>query len=182
MIDDIGPVRFSELRAKWGWLVALGVVVLILGGLALANLLLATVVSVYYIGALMLVGGVLHLVHAFQVKGWEAAMFWAMSGILYTLAGVMTFQNPLLASAVLTLLIGAALIVAGVFRLWVAFKLKDAGGWGWIAFSGLVTALAGIVIAVGWPVNSLWILGFFLSMDLIIQGWSMVALGLALRG
>ncbi|WP_113439762.1 HdeD family acid-resistance protein [Rhizobium cremeum] len=181
MFDETRPVRFSELRAKWGWLVALGALTLILGGIALANLFLATVASVYYIGALMLVGGVLHLAHAFQVRGWESVLFWALSGVLYLLAGFMTFSNPLLASAILTLLIGAALIVAGLVRLWVGFGLKGAGGWGWIVLSGVVTALAGVIIAIGWPVNSLWILGLFLAIDLIVQGWSMVALGLALR-
>ena len=46
---------------------------------------------------------------------------------------------------------------------------------------GVITLLAGIVIAIGWPVNSLWILGMFLAIDLIFQGWSFVAFGLALR-
>jgi len=181
MIDDLGPVRFSALRDKWGWLLALGVITLILGALALANLFLATVASVYYIGALMLVGGVMHLIHAFQVKGWEAVLFWALSGVLYTLAGIMTFQNPLLASAVLTLLIGLALIAAGIFRFWAGLKLKGTSGWRWLTFSGAVTILAGFVIAMGWPVNSLWVLGLFLAIDLLMQGWSMIALALAIR-
>lgn len=181
MLDETRPVRFSELRAKWGWLVALGVIMLFLGGIALANLFLATVASVYYVGALMLVGGVLHVAHAFQVRGWESVLFWALSGLLYLMAGLLTFANPLLASAILTLLIGVALIFAGLVRLWVGFRLKGAEGWGWIVLSGVVTTLAGIIIAIGWPVNSLWILGLFLAIDLVMQGWSLVALGLALK-
>ena len=47
--------------------------------------------------------------------------------------------------------------------------------------AGVLTVLAGIVIAVGWPVNSVWVLGMFLAIDLMFQGWSYIAFGLALR-
>jgi uncharacterized membrane protein HdeD (DUF308 family) len=181
MLDDIETPRSSALRAKWGWLVGLGAVVLFLGVAAFANLLVATVATVWYVGVLMLVGGILHLIHAFQVRGWGPVMFWAISGVIYAIAGYLTLANPLLASAILTLLIAAALIIAGLSRIWVGFALKGVKSWGWVAFSGLVTLLAGIMIGMGWPVNSLWVLGLFLAVDLIVQGWSMIALGLALR-
>ncbi len=46
-------------------------------------------------------------------------------------------------------------------------------GAGWIMFAGAITALAGLTIAAGWPVNSLWILGLFLAIDLLMQGWAL---------
>lgn len=52
-------------------------------------------------------------------------------------------------------------------------------GSGWIIFGGVITALAGLVIALGWPVNSLWILGLFLAIDLTMQGWALIAVALA---
>jgi uncharacterized membrane protein HdeD (DUF308 family) len=172
----------SALRGKWGWFVALGVLLLICSLLAFANEFLATVVSVYYIGMLMLFGGIVHLVHAFQVKGWGHSLFWAGSGVLYALAGMLAFVNPLLVSAVLTLMLAIALIVAGIFRTWVGIRLRPMKGWGWIPVGGIVTALAGLVIAIGWPVNSLWVLGLFLAIDLCIQGWTLIAFGLGVRG
>ena len=99
VLDEIPP---SAMRDKWGWFVALGVFLLICGGIALGNLFIATVVSVYYIGMLMLVGGIIHLAHAFQVRGWEHILFWVLSGLLYTIAGILAFANPLLASEALT--------------------------------------------------------------------------------
>jgi uncharacterized membrane protein HdeD (DUF308 family) len=59
--------------------------------------------------------------------------------------------------------------------------MRPVKGWGWVLVSGIITALAGVVIALGWPVNSLWILGLFLACDLLLQGWSMLAFGLAVR-
>jgi len=171
----------SHLQVKWGWFVGIGILLLICGAVALVNLIAATVVSVYYVGMLMVIGGILSIAHGFQVKGWESAILWALGGALYVLAGVFAFLNPILASAALTLMLAAALIVTGVVRVIVGLRMKGVSGGGWIVFAGVVTALAGVVIAIGWPVNSMWILGAFLAIDLLMQGWSLLFLGLALR-
>ncbi|HBT69073.1 MAG TPA: HdeD protein [Agrobacterium sp.] len=181
MTHSLNAPGFSPLRAKWGWFLALGLVLLAFGVIALGNLLVATVASVFYVGVMMLMGGILQLFHAFQVKGWESVLFWTLSGLLYAIAGVIAFQNPDLTAAVLTLLMAVSLVIAGIFRLVVGFRLKPATGWGWVAVAGAVTALAGLVIAAGWPVNSLWVLGLFLAIDLIMQGFAMIALAMAMR-
>ncbi len=181
MTDVLNGTPSSSMQSKWVWFVGLGVLLLICGVIAFGNLILATVASVYYVGMLMLFGGIIYLVHAFQVRGWDHILFWALSGALYVLAGIFAFANPILASAVLTLFLALALIIAGIFRVWVGRRMKPLKGWGWIVASGVITALAGFVIALGWPVNSLWILGLFLAVDLFVQGWTMVAFGLGLR-
>jgi uncharacterized membrane protein HdeD (DUF308 family) len=171
----------SKLHERWGWFLALGVLLIVFGIIAFANLFAATVASVFYLGMLMLIGGVAYLVHAFQVKGWEHGLFWGLSGVLYTIAGLLAFWNPALTAVVLTLLMAIALMVAGIFRIFVGVKMRPARGAGWIILAGIVTALAGMIIALGWPVNSLLVLGVFLAVDLMIQGWAMVALALAAR-
>jgi uncharacterized membrane protein HdeD (DUF308 family) len=170
-----------KVRASWGWFVALGIGLLILGIIAAANLLTATVASVLFVGVLMLIGGVAQIVLAFRVKTWGRFLFWLLSGILYAAGGVLAFVNPLLASTFLTLLLAFSLIFAGALRISVGFGTRPDKGWGWIVAAGVLTALAGIVIAVGWPVNSVWVLGLFLAVDLMFQGWSYIAFGLALR-
>src|SRR5215217_1718223 len=170
-------VARQTVSNKWGWFVALGVLLVMGGGIALANLFAATVVSVYYIGAIMLVAGLLQLAHAFRVKGWQSVLYWGLAGGCYTLAGIFAFINPLLTSAVLTLIMGVALLVAGLFRIWSGFALRPLKGWGWIALGGLVTLLAGLIVVAGWPVNSLWILGLFLAVDITMQGLALIAFG-----
>ncbi|MDS7596418.1 HdeD family acid-resistance protein [Agrobacterium tumefaciens] len=181
MTHSLNPLGFSPLKEKWGWFLALGLVLLTFGVIALGNLLVATIASVFYVGVMMLMGGILHLLHAFQVKGWENILFWTLSGLLYAIAGVIAFQNPDLTAAVLTLVMAVSLVIAGAFRIYVGLKLKPAKGWGWVASAGFVTALAGLVIAAGWPVNSLWVLGLFLAIDLIMQGCALIALSFAIR-
>ena len=171
----------SSLHSKWIWFAGLGVLLMICGVIAFANIFVATVASVYYVGMLMLAGGIVYLAHAFQVRGWDHILFWVLSGLLYGLAGLFAFMNPILASAGQTLFLDVALVIAGFLGVWVGRRMKPAKGWGWIVASGVVTALAGFVIALGWPVNSLWILGLFLAADLLLQGSTMLAFGLALR-
>jgi uncharacterized membrane protein HdeD (DUF308 family) len=182
MAQAFDPTGKSVASEKWGWFVALGVLMIMGGGIAFGNVLGATVASVYSVGIVMLVGGLLHLAQAFRVKGWERVLYWSLSGACYTVAGAFAFLNPLLASAILTFLMAVALIVAGAFRIWSAFNLRPLKGWGWIALGGAVTALAGLVIAAGWPVNSLWILGLFLAVDLVMQGLALIAFGVLAKG
>ncbi|MCG8270465.1 HdeD family acid-resistance protein [Aquamicrobium sp. NLF2-7] len=171
----------DEVRSKWGWFVALGVLLLILGGVAFGNLFIATVATVYVVGWLMLLSGVVEIIHAFGVQTWGRFFLWLASGLLYALAGIFAFYNPVLASTVLTFLLAVSLVASGALRAWVGFDNWEQKGSGWIVTAGVITVLAGIVIAIGWPVNSLWVIGLFLAVDLIFQGWSFIAFGLALK-
>jgi len=71
----------SEVRSKWGWFVALGIAFLVLGAIAFFNVVTATVVSVFYVGMLMLIGAVMEIIHAFGVKSWGSFFWWLLSGI-----------------------------------------------------------------------------------------------------
>ncbi|MCB5363713.1 HdeD family acid-resistance protein [Pusillimonas sp. CC-YST705] len=170
------------MGARWGWFVGLGIVLLILGLIAAVYVISATLVSVLYVGILMLIGGIGQLVHAWRVdKGWPGFVFWSLSGLLYVAAGLIAIVFPITGAAMITLILGATLIAAGAFRLWVWFNNRGQSGWQWLAASGLISLLAGLLIAAGWPENSLWILGLLLAIDLAFQGWTLLFLGVALR-
>lgn len=171
----------AELSGKWGWFIAFGVLLLVFGIIALGNVVLANFVTIIFVGAMMLVSGITEIIHAFGVKTWSSFFFWILSGLLYTGAGIVTFYNPVLAAGILSFLLAAALLGTGFFRIWSGFQLKPAAGWGWIVTAGVITALLGLIIALRWPVNSLYIFGLFLAIDLIFQGWSYIAFGLGLK-
>ena len=171
----------EPLRAKWGWIVALGVIYLIAGFIALGSVLLATVVSVFLVGIMMLIAGAAEIINAFQVKTWGKFLLWLLLGALYVIAGFVTFQNPLLAAALLTLILGISLVVSGFMRIFLAFSMKGGTPWIWIVLSGVITVLLGGVILARWPVSSLYVLGLFLGIDLIFAGAGWIGLGLGLR-
>jgi uncharacterized membrane protein HdeD (DUF308 family) len=171
----------APLRAKWGWIVALGVVYTVAGFIALGSVAMATVVSVFVVGVMMIVAGVAEVISAFQIKTWGKFLLWVLLGLLYVVAGFVTFQNPLLAAVLLTLILGASLVASGVMRIILAFSMKREAPWIWVALSGAVTLLLGVLILMRWPVSSLYILGLFLGIDLIVAGASWVGIGLGLR-
>jgi uncharacterized membrane protein HdeD (DUF308 family) len=173
--------ELEPLRAKSGWIVALGVVYLIVGLVALGSVVTATVASVFVVGIMMVVAGVAEVVNAFQVKTWGKFLLWLILGVLYIIAGFVTFENPLLAAAFLTLLLGAALLVSGIMRIVLAFSMKDGMPWIGVAVSGIITLLLGLVVLAHWPISSIYILGIFLGIDLIFAGAGWIGLGLGLQ-
>ncbi|MBR0691392.1 HdeD family acid-resistance protein [Bradyrhizobium manausense] len=171
----------AALHAKWGWIVALGVVYLITGFVALGSVVMATVASVLVVGAMMIVAGAAEIIGAFQMKSWGKFLIWVLLGVLYVIAGFLTFDNPLFAAVLLTLFLGASLIASGAVRLFLAFSMKRESPWVWVALSGAITLLLGLLIVARWPVNSVYILGLFLGIDLIMAGAGWISLGFGLK-
>ena len=172
------------LKAKWGWVVALGLFLMLCGVIAIgsmATMYTATVVSVWVVGIMMVIAGAGEVAHGFAVKTWGKSLLWVALGIFYALAGVFAIMNPLWAASVFTLLLAWGLIVSGVMRIWLAFHLKGGAPWGWVAFSGLITLFLGAMILLQWPAASVWVLGMFLGIDMLFAGSSWLAMGLALR-
>ncbi|MYZ46735.1 HdeD family acid-resistance protein [Propylenella binzhouense] len=174
-------MRSPEFRSRWGWFVALGIVSLVAGIIALGSVVLATVVSVFMVGAMMIVSGVFEMIHGFQMKSWGRFFLWIVIGLIYVLAGLIAFSNPLLASAVLTLMLGIGLIAAGIVRIALATSMRTGTPWVWVVVSGIISLLLGAMIVFQWPMSSLYILGIFLGVDLVMSGIAWLSVGFALR-
>lgn len=175
------PQEILALRQRWGWLLAFGLAICVLGILALSNLVFATVASIYYVGATMLIAGVLQMAYAFQVRGFGPFFAWLIIGLVYALAGILAFLNPLLASSFLTLLLGVSLVVAGAMRVAAGLALRPAASGSWLMIGGATSLLAAILVFAGWPANGPWIIGLLLSIDLFVHGSALAIFALALR-
>jgi uncharacterized membrane protein HdeD (DUF308 family) len=179
---SLGPdAGLAPLRAKSGWIVALGIVYVLAGLVALGSVVFATVVTVFIVGVMMLIAGVAEVINSFQIKSWGKFLLWLVLGLLYILAGFITFENPLLAAAVLTLFLGFTLIVSGIMRIVLGFSMMAGTPWIWVVLSGVITFLLGLVIVAHWPVSGLYILGLFLGIDLVFAGASWIGIGLGLK-
>jgi len=153
------------------------------GFIVLGSVVMAAIATVFVVGIMMLIAGVAEVFHAFQIKTWGRFLVWLLLGALYIIAGFLTFENPLLAAALLTLLLGVSLIASGIMRIVLAFNMKEGTPWIWVVVSGVITLLLGLIILAHWPVSSLYILGLFLGIDLIFAGagWLAVGFGLSKR-
>jgi uncharacterized membrane protein HdeD (DUF308 family) len=173
--------KAAGLRSNWGWFIAAGVLLFLLGLYALANLVVATIASVWLYGIFLIVGGIAQIVHSFRAQSWGMTALWLLGGVLYALAGLVALVFPLLASVVYTLMLGILLIVLGVVRLVTAFDARAGAHWGWIAFGGLLTLVLGLMITFSWPATGLWVIGLFLGIDLIYQGIAWILFGIGVR-
>jgi len=181
-VTGLGPsASHAPLRAKWGWIVALGVVYLIAGIIALGSVVMATVASVVVVGAMMIIAGVAEVISAFQVKTWGKFALWMLLGILYIVAGFVAWDNPLLTAVWLTLFLGAALVASGIVRIYLGFNMKAGSPWVWVVISGLITLALGAIILAHWPVSAVYTLGIFLGVDLVFAGASWIGMGMAMR-
>lgn len=170
-----------KLKNNWGWFVIVGAILVILGFLALSYEFIATVFSVYFIGTLLIIAGIVQALHSFKLKGFGQTALWAVMGVLYIIAGILSFTQPIAVSTAFTLIIAFLLIVSGITQIINALNNKGFPKWGWWLFSGIITFVLGLLILIGWPSNSLWVLGMFLGIDLIFQGWAYIAVGLAIK-
>src|SRR5579864_9319280 len=161
------PPALTPLRAKWGWIVALGVVYVVAGVIALGSVVSATVATVFVVGIMMIIAGVAEVINAFQIKSWGRFLFWLALGILYIIAGFVAFENPLLTAAWLTLFLGAALVASGIMRIFLGFNMQHGSPWRWVVVSGLITLVLGLIILAHWPFSAVYTLGIFLGVDLI---------------
>jgi uncharacterized membrane protein HdeD (DUF308 family) len=181
---DVSPGGLPDLaplRAKSGWIVALGVVYLIAGFIALGSIAMATVATVFIVGIMMILAGVAEIANAFQVKSWGKFVLWLLLGVVYVVAGFAAFENPLLAAAILTLVLGVSLVVSGIMRIILAFGMREGMSWIWIVLSGVITLVLGLIILAHWPVASVYVLGLLLGIDLVFAGVGWIGLGLGFR-
>jgi uncharacterized membrane protein HdeD (DUF308 family) len=173
--------NFYGLKQKSNWFILVGVILIILGGFALGYQFIATVFSVYVIGSLIFIAGIIQALHSFQVKSFGQSALWAVMGVLYIFIGLMSFFQPVTVSSALTLVVSFLLIMSGFTQIFAAMNNRDLPRWGWILTSGIITLILGFMIITGWPYDSLYVLGMFLGIDLIFQGWAYVAIGFALK-
>lgn len=171
----------APLHAHSGWIIAFGVALIVFGAIALGSVVSATIATVWYVGIMMLLGAIAEIVLAFRAQSWGKFFLWVLLGVLYGVAGVLALDNPMLVATALTLLLGAALVATGVTRIYLAFQMKEGAPWGWVAGSGAITVLLGLIILIHWPVSSLYTLGIFLGVDLIFAGIGWLGIGMALK-
>jgi len=171
----------ERLREKAGAILAFGVLLIALGIAALIYTFGATIATVTLNGVFFIVGGGAEVVVGAHARTWPRFFFWILGGALYVVAGLICIFDPLLAANVLTLLLGAGLIAAGVVRAIFAFGLPSDRPRGMILLAATLTFLLGLIIVLHWPLNSVYVLGALLGVDLLFHGAGYVAFGIGLR-
>lgn len=175
------PLSFGNIGKNWGWLLALGVIYVLLGTIGLGMSAAVTIGTMLMFGILLLVGGGFQFAYMFRESTWKNRLLHLLTAALYIAGGLGLLSNPQAGSMVLTLLLGSVIAAAGVLRIIAGIQWKAAGARAWVIVSGIISLILGIMILMKWPESSLWVIGMFVAIELIVQGWTYVFVAAAAR-
>lgn len=170
-----------DKRKGRGWLLALGILFLILGCLGLGMTVGLTLVSMFFFGILLIVAGISQIIECFKEAHWQGVLWHAFISALYVIGGIIVIYDPFLASAMITALLAGVLVIIGLSRFFMALSIRKEKGWGWVLLAGLVSTALGIMIFMHWPMSGLWIIGLFIAVQLIVDGWTYIFLAASKR-
>ncbi len=180
---EFTPAEMILLPASkhWGTILTLGILMTVLGTIGFFQPMAYTVATVVFFGALLLVAGGAGIVAAFKLRGWPGMTSAILIAALFILTGAAMLMHPIITGFSLTLLIAGFLIATGAAKCWLGFTHKERHGWGWIVANGATSVLLGFLIFGGFPGSGLWVIGLFLAIELVFDGWGAVVLALAAR-
>ena len=152
---------------------------MVLGFLAVAVPFAATLVSTLFLGWLLIVGGVVHAVHAARSRTWLGFPWEVLSAVLHVVAGVLVVAFPLAGTLTLTLVLAAFFTAEGVLKIFRAVQHRGMERWGFLLFDGIVTLALGVLIWTQWPGAAVWVIGLLVGVELLIGGMAMLSLAAA---
>lgn len=175
------PDDVIAIQRYWGYFLAAGVILISLGIVVLGAPFFTALAIETLLGWVLVIGGIVHGLHAFWTREWRGFILEFLSGLLYLVVGVLLLKYPLHGVLTLTLLLAAFFLVEGIFKVVLALQNRSTSGWVWLLFSGILALVLAGLIWMEWPVTGLWVIGVFVGIYLIFGGASMVAFALAAR-
>jgi uncharacterized membrane protein HdeD (DUF308 family) len=170
----------KKILDKFGpYTLVTGILLIVLGT---AGILLPVVMSLstaVFVGWLLFFGGSLWAIHTYKHSP-KNVMGWIKPILLFIIGGVMLFY-PVLGVEAVGLLMAVYLLLDAMHSFALARSIYPAKGWGWMSFNGVVSVLLASLFLIGWPVTSLWLVGLYVSISLLFDGWALVAIGWMLR-
>jgi uncharacterized membrane protein HdeD (DUF308 family) len=178
MANDIQTAdreMLGTIKRNAGIGMAVGIVVAIAGVLALLAPLAAGLSVAIAVGVLLLISGISRMFFAFKMGSFGPGLLMFVIGLLSAFAGGYMVARPGMALATITIVLAAYFIVAGIFEIIWAFRLRPIKGWGWTLFSGIAALILGIMIWRQFPVSGVWAVGTLAGIHLIFGGSSVAS-------
>lgn len=179
-LDSLIAQVTTELSRNWGWFLAFGIGLAILGIFGITQSARATVTSMYFFGWLLVFASILAFVQAFAVGSWNGFFLNLLVAILFGVPGFLLLTKPVASAEVLTMIMAVSFIGLGLFEI-VAPLAAHLQGAGWWILDGIVSAGLGILILAQWPVSGLWAIGLYIGITLVTHGFSWIMFALGLR-
>jgi len=169
------------LKKASGWFLAIGIVFILLGIVAIVEPGVAGLAVTFLVGWLLIIGGVAHVIGSFSGGGGGRVIWQLILGILYFVGGIYFVTHPLLGLGTLTLVLAAIILTAAVLEFVTYFRTRNDGRSGWMLANAAITLLLGGLIWFHWPSSSVWAIGTLVGINLLMTGVSRLMLGIAAR-
>jgi uncharacterized membrane protein HdeD (DUF308 family) len=182
-MDPTSDLR-NKLHQSWGWLLALGVVLILFGGLILTTplgVVTASLTTEIWIAAALVAAGALQVAHGLQAGDWSHRGWQLLGGVIFIVGGVLIFVDPTFGLVSLTMIVAVTLVAQGTTSLLVSGGVPDWGGRKWLILSAVVSIVAGLLILFDLPSSAGWTLGTIVGAALFLQGASLTLLALEVR-
>jgi uncharacterized membrane protein HdeD (DUF308 family) len=181
---QIGSALSAAVARNHGLFIFEGIVLLVLGTLALVAPFVATLAATVFFGVLLLASGVTGLIATLRSARTAPGYWWSLlSALTGIVAGIVLLGWPSLGAFSLTAVLIAFLFVEGVISTMYALEHRKglSGRWGWMLASGIADLVLGLILLLGLPRSAQWALGVILGINMIFGGWALIAMALYAR-
>jgi len=169
------------VKESLGWSIALSVLMIVAGILAIIVPPAAGVAVVFLVAWLLVFSGGAHLVFAWHTRTTGGMIWELLLGIIYVVAGAYVLMHPVAGLASLTLFLAIYLFAEGVLELILGFRLRPMVGSSWLLFDGIITLILAIMIWRTWPSSTEWVIGTLVGISMLFSGVTRLMLCMAAR-
>ena len=167
--SDYIVAGLEQVRKSWGWFLAFGILLTVLGAVCVVKSQTATSFSILALGWVLAISGVLWLVNSVWAFSWDGFFLYLLNAIIRGVTGYLLIRHPDAGAAGVTMLLASLFIVGGLFR-GVGAGVIQFPRWGWTVFAGLVSVVLGVYLLATWPTARTYFIGLAIGIDLIFDG------------
>jgi uncharacterized membrane protein HdeD (DUF308 family) len=169
------------VKKSVGWSIALSVLMIVAGILAIASPLAAGIAVNVFVAWLLVFSGGVHLVFAWYRPSTGGLLWELLVGILYIFIGGYLLMHPVTGLASLTIALAMYLFLEAILEFVLGFTLRPLPGSGWLLVDGIVTLILAVMIWRTWPSSTGWVIGTLVGISMLFSGTSRLMLSLAAR-
>jgi uncharacterized membrane protein HdeD (DUF308 family) len=181
LVKNIVDLNIKAVGERWGWFMALGILLIVLGVIAIGAPFASGVAVDLLIGWLLVISGVAHGIHAFKATGWRGGLLQFLCALLYLAVGVMMIAHPVAGLLALTVTVLVYFVLSGIFKIMLAIRVDELPQRGWVTLSGILSLALAIYIGSQFPTSALWVVGLLFGIEMMFSGWAFVMIALAAR-
>jgi uncharacterized membrane protein HdeD (DUF308 family) len=178
---SMDPDVREGLRRTWKALMAIGILAIAIGCVAILVPAVASVGTAIFIGWILLVSGAFLVAGAFMAHSIGTVVLRLLWALLTVVVGLWLIVEPHNGTLTLTLVLGLYFLFMGITRTFVAFAARGQEGAGLLGLSGIAGLLIGILVLVELPSSADWAIGLLVGIDLIFAGWTLVSVAIVGR-